>query len=132
VVGVGGGAAVFVVSVRWTVDDPSTCFVVVSFVSELVLFPVSVVVDDWVRVVVVDCGGVVPPQPAADTMRKADVMKKREELVICRRAVQAQAHIVPTLPGRCHASCGRNRPIAGTCRPSYGAVTALLSSATSV
>ena len=112
-VGVGAGAAVFVVSVRWTVDDPSVCFVVVSFVSELVLFPVSVVVVVCVRVVVVDFGGVVPPQPAADTMRKTVVMKRLEELVICGRPVQAKAHIVPTVPGHCDASCGRNRPSAG-------------------
>jgi hypothetical protein len=45
---------------------------VVSFVSELVLFPVSVVVVVCVRVVVVDFGGVVPPQPAADAKRKAE------------------------------------------------------------
>lgn len=53
------------VSVRWTVEDPSGCLVVFSVVSELVLLPVSVVVVDCVRVVVVDFGGLVLPQAAA-------------------------------------------------------------------
>ena len=52
----------FVVSVVWTVVEPSACSVVVCDVSVLVLLPVSVVVVDWVRVVVVDLGFFVPPQ----------------------------------------------------------------------
>ena len=56
----------FVVSVRWTVDEPSGCLVVFSLTSELVLLPVSVVVVVCVRVVVVDLGGVLFPQAAAN------------------------------------------------------------------
>jgi hypothetical protein len=59
------GADVFVVSVRWTVDEPSGCLVVFSEVSELVLFPVSVVVLVCICVVVVDFGGVLLSQAAA-------------------------------------------------------------------
>jgi hypothetical protein len=75
------GAAVFVVSVRWTVDEPSLCFVVFSVVSELVLLPVSVVVVDCVRVVVVDFGGVLLPHAAAS--KNAPIALRRKRLVMC-------------------------------------------------
>ena len=58
----------FVVCVRLTFDDPSCCFVVVSFVSVDTLSPVSVVVVDWVRVVVVERGtGLLAQAAAAST-----------------------------------------------------------------
>jgi hypothetical protein len=71
---------VFVVSVRWTVDEPSVCFVVFSVVSLVVLLPVSVVVADCVRVVVVDFGGVVPPQAVAS--KNVDVAMSRKRFVM--------------------------------------------------
>jgi hypothetical protein len=74
------GEDVFVVSVRSTVEEPSDCFVVFSVVSELVLLPVSVVVEDCVRVVVVDFGAVVPPH-AADS-KNAKVTLKRSRWVM--------------------------------------------------
>jgi hypothetical protein len=78
--GWGGGADVFVVSVRWTVDEPSGCLVVFSVVSELVLLPVSVVVVVCVRVVVVDFGGGLLPQAAAS--KNAASAVRRRALVI--------------------------------------------------
>jgi hypothetical protein len=75
------GADVFVVSVRWTVDEPSGCLVVFSEVSELVLLPVSVVVVVCVRVVVVDFGGVVLPQAAAS--KTEEIAIERKEFVMC-------------------------------------------------
>jgi hypothetical protein len=74
-----GGADVFVVSVRFTSDEPSACFVVFSVVSEVVLLPVSVVVLVWVRVVVVDFGGVLLPQAVASTAEIA-IRRKRWDM----------------------------------------------------
>jgi len=70
------GADVFVISVRWTVEEPSGCLVVFSVVSELVLLPVSVVVLDCVRVVVVDFGGVLLPQAAASKNTEIAIRRK--------------------------------------------------------
>jgi hypothetical protein len=71
----GFGTSVVVVWVFWTFDEPSGCSVVVSFVSTLVLFPVSVVVLVLVLVVVVDFGGVLPPHAlnASEATRTSDV-----------------------------------------------------------
>lgn len=75
------GADVFVLSVRWTVDEPSACLVVFSEVSELVLLPVSVVVLVCVRDVVVDFGGVLLPHAAVT--KAAEIAMKRRRLVMC-------------------------------------------------
>jgi len=69
-----GGADVFVVSVRWTLDEPSGCWVVVSLVSDVELLPVSVVVVDCVRVVTVDFGGALLAQAATPSV---DAINKR-------------------------------------------------------
>jgi len=65
------GAVVFVLSVRWTTEEPSGCWVVVSLVSVLELLPVAVVVEDSVWVVVVDFGGVLLVHAAAPRRLRA-------------------------------------------------------------
>jgi hypothetical protein len=80
-----GGADVLVVSVRWTVDEPSCFVVVVSLVSEVALFPESVVIVDCVRVVVVDLGGALLAHAAAprvDAINSAVRVDRRERLVM--------------------------------------------------
>ncbi len=78
----GAGTDVVVVSLFFVVVEPSGLVVVLSVVSVLVLLPSAFVVEVWVRVVVVDAGGV-PAQPnnIAD-MTKPKIGIKRVELVI--------------------------------------------------
>jgi hypothetical protein len=94
--GAGGGAEVFVVSVRSTVCEPSVCLTVVSLMSELVVSPVSELVVVWVRVVVVDFGGggLLPQaaNPSAETSRNAVVVKLVDRLrMLSRHLVQGRA-----------------------------------------
>jgi hypothetical protein len=73
------GADVLVVSLRWTMEEPSGCWVVVSLVSEVELLPVSVVVVDCVRVVTVDFGGALLAQaatPSVDAINNAVVVNR--------------------------------------------------------
>jgi hypothetical protein len=80
-----GGTDVLVVSVRWTVDEPSCCLVVVSSVLEVALLPESVVVVDCVRVVVVDLAGALLAQataPRVDAINSAVMVDRRERLVM--------------------------------------------------
>ena len=85
------------VSVFWTVDEPSGCCVVVWVLSVLLLSPVSVVVVDWVRVVVVDFGGVLLPQAASTLMAKnAKVVVKREKWLIADHCANTGPTKVPS------------------------------------
>jgi hypothetical protein len=76
---------VLVVSVRLTVDEPSGCSVVVCLVSVLSLFPVAVLVEVSVWVVVVDAGGVLLPQatrPSVEAINSAVVVNRRRWCVM--------------------------------------------------
>jgi hypothetical protein len=125
-----GGADVWVVSVRRTVDEPSCCSVVVSLVSEVLLLPESVLMVDCVRVVVVDFGGGIllaqAAMPRVDAINNAVVVNERHWLVMLfiharrgpkvvaasqRAWLEANKHLDEQ-----HASTVQ--PVAETCEPS--------------
>lgn len=93
---VGGGVFVFVRSVRWTTEEPSGCWVVVSLVSVLELLPVAVVVVDSVWVVVVDVGAALWAHAAPRRLtatKNAVVDNERSWLVM--RSLHASATPLP-------------------------------------
>jgi hypothetical protein len=89
----GAGVFVFVLSVRWTTEEPSGCWVVVSLVSVLELLPVAVVVVDSVWVVVVDFGAALLAHAAAPrrftATKNAVVDNERSWLVMTSRHASA-------------------------------------------
>jgi hypothetical protein len=95
------GAEVFVFWFVIVVDEPSALIVLFSVESVVELLPPFVVVSVWVRVVVLDLGGVLFPPHAASVAaaRNVRVVKTRIELAMRDQPVQEPAHVVASPRG---------------------------------